>query len=416
MALLRNVSQHNAGRGNAAQLEIDWSVSRAQAQLIEAMKVDGVELQYWKRVDEGNYCSCSFGLRYSGGSSIGQTVVNNDQTNTQPAIPNLPASQNESEVVVRGIWTEDEPPLQTKVLDTVVDPNPVQFKDLRNQTEKDQPTGIDEAFYEAPEDFDIISGLESTQCGICLGTGKTNPYALIGGRREVFDSFAAKHNAGFALDTSDRPFSWKTPQDTDSYVEFSYTLPTYFKRCLNYSVRNNTKAVRDLKIFYQIVGSNDPWQLLSRDWVNSRNGVPTTVNLRVQPIVQSLDGTLTFTHFEIIWQFSEFPKAQVGEMSVAANAQIRETVMSSSFTLPPTIEEVTKNDVFYDEKHNNMWMVTDYTGDMTAKRQVLNWTVSVRKMQPYEQRALLQIVKERFFEISFSGLEGFNAQMLRDDI
>lgn len=422
MALLRNVTAKNAGRAKYAQEELSWTVSRAQAQTMESLKVDGVELQYWKRVDEGQYCSCGYGLQYSNLPLFTQQpIVPNTPSSNTPTQPMVPTTNTatDSTVTVRGQWDDDdylEPKHSIKTPPGTDSPVTTDVSSANNYNySPPQATGEDESFFSAPPDFDLLTGMESTQCGICLGSGKTNPYALIGGEREIFDVFSVDSAYGFHSDTTTRPYSFTTTDNTDAYVQYVYQLPTYFESCLNFSIRNNTKSVRDLGLFYRIAGSSDSWQLVDLDFMNSRRGIPTTVVFRVQPLVNDPNSSLVFTHFEIIWKYADFPLSQVGEMTVAANPQIRESIMSAQFTLPPTLEEVTKNDVFYDNKYNNMWLVSDYTSGMTNKREVLNWSVNARKMQAYEQRSLLRISKERFYEISYSGLRGLSDQLIRND-
>lgn len=397
----RTFGAKNAGRARYAQQELDYQVSKANSQTAEAMAVDAVELTYWKKTDEGNFCTCGFGLNHPQNPGVSNQLVFDQPVATTPPEQSLPETKTTPRVVVKNAWGDD-----------IVKPDdggpqaPTDYK-VNNQTIKPQATYDDDGFLNAPEGFNLLTGGEGTQCGICLGAGKTNAWGLWGGQRVILDSYTVDSRHGFTQQTDTRPVSFRSTQDSRNYVQWVYPLPTYFKKALSVSVRNNTLSVRDLHLFYQKNGTQDPWQVLTPEILQSFNGTPTILNLRVAPAFNALQGDLVFTHIEISWQFSVFIHSQMDKLQTATNQQIRDTITTASFILPPNVEEITKNDVFYDNKYGRMWSITDFSDNLTAQRRVMEWSISARSMQPYEQKSLLQIAHNRFYQVAFSGLSPF---------
>jgi hypothetical protein len=424
----------NYGRADIAlpaQVELNWTLSRANAQYMEAFSVDGTAINYWKKTNEGFFCTCRYGHAKADDSNISNIRVDNPANldNLPDNIPDSNVIDQPPHFIVRGAWdtVEQKPDPNQTVMGVPVDTYPkgeeggdraTAISDRTEAPPREQITDEESAFLQAPYDADILSGLEKNQCGICLGTGRTHAWSLLGGKREIFNSHNFLNMIGFYLNKDARPYSFQSPRDPNSYVEWLYTLPTYFTTCLNYAVRNNTKSVRDLKIFYKIDGSNDEFKRINLDFINSRNGIPTKLVLRVSPIVTSLEGTLRFTHIEMIFQFAQFPEIQIGPLSVASNPQTADIMTTNSFVFPPILDKVEREDIFYDDKYNRMWKITDYTDFMTTKRQVLGWTVTARNLQEWEQQSLLKVSRERYYEVSFAGLERFQGRLLsgRDQV
>ena len=433
MGLFRNTSPKNKGRARRAQEELNWTIDKANDQYKEAVQVDGIQLNYWKRTEEGLFCTCGYGHSHIDNQNTvaSSGIPNSKNFNTGP--DDLPTKivdsrvQPQPAITVRGLWDDEK--LNNRLSNTVLGvdatnginhqndiDNTITGKSTNSNNDSTTYEQSDEteAFFSAPPDYDLLSGMEKTQCGICLGTGKTQAWNLVAGKREVFNSQNVADLKGFFINKDSRPYSFDGSIDTNNYVEWVYVLPTYFLSCMNYSIRNNTKAVRDLKLFYKIQGSSDDFQRLTLDFINSRQGQETVLILRVQPIVYSFEGLLSFTHFEIVWQLSDFPSGQMGNLSVSTNQQIKDIVVSTSFTLTATIPAVTKNDLIYDSKYNRMWSVSDYTDFMTSDRKILGWTVSARGLQQYEQKSLLMVSANRYYETSYKGLKSLQSQLLQD--
>lgn len=422
------ITPPNYGRANtvnSVQEEVNWTVSRANAAYSEAINVDGIPVLFWKKTDEGNYCTCRYGKNLEhkaiGSDNTDTAVINNPDPNsgggTGPVTE--PTDPDESIYQVRNQWddetTDPSIPVGADRFNPATGettPEPAPNPPAPTNQFEEQETEDEDAFLAAPIDSDIMSGMEKSQCGICLGTGKTNSWNLFGGKREIFDSYNVRNLHGFSVVDDARPVGFSSSFSLSNYAEWHYTLPTYFNKVLNFAVRNNTKSVRYLKIFYKIDGTDLEFQRLTEEFLDSRKGIPTKLILRVQPIKEAIDGELTFTHMEINWELNKPLKIQMTPLSVASNSQIAAVVTTSSFTFPPSFNNIDKDDVFLDTKYGYMWKVTDYTDFETASRQVLGWTVSARNLQSFEQQSLLKVAYDKYYETSYAGLETFQGSLL----
>lgn len=414
------VTPRNYGREKSVQEEIHWTISRANAQYQTAIQPDGVPVLFWKKTDEGNFCTCRFGRTLA--NKIGSDNLSNPENqNGQFVAEDLGSLDSRDEYLggdetdysVKNQWDADRA-LQVRGADRYYASDNEDVDPTRPQLRDDQlPQPEEESdFLSGPVDSDTLFGIERTQCGICLGTGKTQAWNLFNGRREIFDSYNVRGLDNFKLDLEAHPVAFRGHLVPGSYVEWHWTLPTYFNKVYNFAVRNNTKSVRYLKIFYKIADTNTEFQRLTEEFLNSRRGTPTHLILRVMPIRDAMDEAAEFTHLEISLELSKPQKIQMTPLSVASNDQVNAVSTTSSFTFPPTFNNIDRGDVFLDTKYGYVWKVTDFTDFQTAQRQVLGWTVSGRNLQPFEQLALLKVAYDKYYETSYAGLESLQGSLL----
>ncbi len=67
--------------------ELDWTLSRASAQYVEAFKVDGTNMQYWRKTSEGFYCTCRYGHNHAENTPSADTRVDNPANLDKSAAP-----------------------------------------------------------------------------------------------------------------------------------------------------------------------------------------------------------------------------------------------------------------------------------------------------------------------------------------
>jgi hypothetical protein len=409
----RTLFPKNYGRAKEAQLELDWTYSRANAQHIESIKVDGITCTYWKKTNEGNFCTCIFGIEHHANISGTGTVTGNIDT---------PSSGG---FTTRTTWDDKEPvqsPAKFNVLGAEVTRIPSGGEGGDDTTQKDytdlekpvtSPEDEESAFLRAPSNSDLLFGVEKVQCGICLGAGKTGSWNLVRGKRMIFDSTNTNALEGFVINKESRPYAFESPRTEKNYVEWIQNFPTYFKNYLSLAVRNNTKAALNLAVYYKLFGTADAFQPLTIAFLNSRQGIPTKLILHVQSSIESLESINVFTHIEINVQYNDFVLIQMSNLSVASNPQIADVQVNTSFTFGPEIDNVSRDDVFFESKYNRMWKISDVTDFMSRNKIVLGWTVSARNLQLWEQQSLLRLVRDVTYGISFAGLQPFQNDFLK---
>jgi hypothetical protein len=407
----------NYGRANqymSAQAELDHTVSRANAQYLEAIAVDGIEINYWHRGTEGRFCTChdpssaqstlqADGLDANGNSnnpdgsaSGGTDVIFTIRGSLESRVQRPNASRDVFGARLGDLPTSEEQ--SDKIL---------QWAAGEETDEEMERAGNADALQRMNPEAAILFGAENIRCGICFRTGHVNGYSLHNGRRDVLDATGAFDytTTSFVVDRKARPNVFFAAHDLTAYVQFDYEVPTYFERCLLVAVRNNVDESYSCKVQARLKGTADPFLDLTTDTIEALRGDGAVLQVRVSPKQASHEGMSRFTHVEIVYQFAPWPKAQMPNRSEATNFALFDTALSSEMTLPPTIVQASKEDVIWESKYGRLWKVTDLTDFMTAARQVCGWTASVRGIQEYEQLALLRLIRDRHFALSYGRLE-----------
>ena len=266
-------------------------------------------------------------------------------------------------------------------------------------------------------DAGIIFGGEHIRCGICFGTGHVGGYSLLQGKREIFDMSGMNpilDLRGFIIDSNEKPYAFKAPLDTKLGAYWLYELPTYFEACHKVILRNNIVAAKNLVVEYKLNNSNDEFQPLTVEWINSRRGTPTKIIIRVRPATNELSAICKFTHLEIMWQYALWPKVQMPALSKSTNFSVFDSLLTTEFTLPPTMVAVDKEDVLFDTKHYKLWKITDVTDFKTSTGHVMGWSANARIVQDYEQISLLRLIRQNHYELGHSRLDVFSALNLSD--
>ena len=398
-----------ATRYMPVQDELDHTVARANNQYIEAISVDGFDINYWHRRYEGRVCTCHDPVAAQNAhKGIGETIDDSNDpamSKLDDIIFNIRDARDLRETVpnkTRDVFDAKvgELPTSEQQQDSIYEFN-------EETDEEMEEAANEEALQHMHPDAAVLFGAERTRCGICFRTGYVNGYTLHGGRRDILDASGGFNVSlhGFLMDRKIRPNAFISSNDKSAYVQFIYEVPTYFEGCKLVALRDNIVEARGFTVEARTVNTNDAFQIFNAAFVDSLKGTSRVLEIRVRPNRSTLDGTISFTHLEIVYQFAPWPKAQMPNVSESTNFAIFNSVISSSMILPPTIVEVSKEDVVWEGKYGNLWKITDYTDFMTSNRQVCGWETSIRIIQEYEQLALLRIIYNRSFALSFGKLE-----------
>lgn len=410
------VTPKNQGRANrymSAQEELDYVVTSANTQYLEAIAVDGIEFQYWRRSKEGKFCTCSDdGRKHNPRTALASDVITEKFDSPR---------KDSISFNIRGAWErkEEKPNYTQDVFGTEFGKLPPEENGKEKITEHNADLSDEElendvdkqAMVTMGPDAGIIFGGEYSRCGICFGTGHVGGYSLLHGKREVFDlssTIPVVEIKGFVINESDKPFSMTSPMDTACSVTWFYEFPTYFDRCLKILTRNNVASGKNIAIEYKLFNTLDAFAPLTIDWINTRKGIPTKVLIRVRPSGNELSSSCIFTHLEIIWQYTKWHKAQMPGLSKSTNFSVFDSIITTEFTLPPTMIGVDKEDIIFENKHYKLWKITDVTDFKTANGQVCGWSANARVVQDYEQVSLLRLIRDNNYEIGHDKLSIFS--------
>jgi hypothetical protein len=252
-----------------------------------------------------------------------------------------------------------------------------------------------------------LFGGDKSPCGICFGTGHVNGYSLSNGKRDILDlsNTYEVRLYGCEINTNTLPHSIDFSLDDKTYAEWIVPVSYYFHNCVSINCFNNTELTNHFNIMVSFDNIN--WQPASVDLLNTRKQINTVMSVRAYPKYNNLEKTIKLTHIEIVWQYSKWPKAQMSQISQATNYGIFDSVITAEFTFPPTLNLVTKEDAFWESKHNKLWKITDVTDFKTANNNVMGWTVQARVIQEYEQLNILRTYRDIKENISHATLENF---------
>jgi hypothetical protein len=393
------ISQHNrepanTGMVNQANLEVDYQLATSNQAFENALQVDGVKFQLWRKVNEGRLCSCKHTDDFEvPGNSEFSEFNHGSQDN------------DVTTVKVRGSWDRQREKPNAYGSELGVDIGKIKPDDASNKQVYKEYPGSDQkeidAFLNGPLDARLLeSGEGTTACGICFGTGYTNGYSLFNGVRYSFDALNVDGISKFSVDRDEHPFIFRTNTDgRGQYVQWKIELPL-FTDAIVVLVRNNLVNADQMKVLVQ---DGNTWVPLTVEWLNSINSESRTILLRAVPN-NIKEASLEFSHVEIILQQAEFKYTQIGQLQRTKSSTSVEPVMNTEFPIPPSIGEISESDVVVDYKYKKAWMITDTTDFKTSKNKVVNWNVSVRSLTSFDIPSLLKLSQLPEYEIAYNGL------------
>lgn len=408
-----------------AQSAIDNTVARANRQYVEAINVDGVRYLHWSRALEGFVCTCKrVKDEQTAGDGLSSSLTINDPS-FSPSISDPWSSlevrsvNSNRQVRYDGITPLPDGNEVGRVKDAEVD-NEAFRVDFNNDL-RVQDTDPDKTYFEnIIEALGNPFGASSAQCGICLDTGFVNGYKLSGGDRIIFDAsgqIPVLEYTSFIIDKQKFPSVFTLPAGGPGYVSWVWEVPTYFKRALSLTVRNNVKPAKNIRIEYKpFQETENLWKALTTEVINSFAGNPTKIIIRVSSTSNSDYDAIEFTHLEISLQYKDWSKMQMPPLSENANEAVLESPIQTSVVVPPTQYGVKPKDFFYDYKYDKMWKVVDVTDGKTANQQIFNWQVNLRLLLNSETAQVLRITRDPEFALSFAGMAPYqNRSFQKED-
>ena len=246
---------NNVGLAMVAKNRIQQAVGMQNARHIEALKVDGVDLQIWLKNYSGQLCSC--GIKH----------LDNDNS-------------------ISGDISSGSKPFEDMTIEENWD-NPCQYDEAQQNYSnyKDYKTeeDIDEDLitrYAENYDNSLIFGGDKTPCGICYGTGYKEGYQLYNGKRYVLDYYDNPEIFGFLLERT-YPASYVSKYDSNNYIIWKFKAPTFFKEYLGIRVRNNIEMCSNYSIQISFDGIN--YIPYNDNLIKERNHQETTIYLKIIP-------------------------------------------------------------------------------------------------------------------------------------
>ncbi len=414
----------NYGRATdhfSVQQELDWTAARANAQQMEAIAVDGVDLHYWKRSREGRFCTCQnkAGFRAEADPS---DLSDPPAVRVRQATSILDGSKNPRLRVTNGPFGG------TVIGELLEDETGNAFDQETGEKEQDifeyitQPGDeaedgllVDQDDYLNNPDAGVVFGGEKSPCGICFKTGHVGGYQLLQGSRIVLDSTGEypMDLDGYDINSDARPFEFTSANDPTNSVTWTVEIPKYFLKVCAALVRNNLTISRNAVLEFKPV-TGGTWAALRLNSLDQYKGVGGKFLIRVRPASRVKDGTAVFTHVELVFQTAPWIKGQIAPLEKTTNFAIFQGMQTriGTLVLPPTLPNVTFDDVLLDQKYGILWKINQVTDFMTASRQIMGWQVQAREIHPDEMTYLLKVTYVPYVELNYAGLERIQGQYL----
>jgi len=414
---VKQQAQHNFGTQHRAQKRLDHLVSRANSQLETSLQVDSVEIVIFQKAEARGYpCTCA-NLKKKDPLYVNRDTDPSDESlsdqdrqdgPTPKFIMRTPGKIQKSFPLNESIYkprTNDNTIEPTRTIDDQVN--------LGILPEGDQEINDILALLSLGDDSALGAfGGSSTVCGICMSTGWRDNYSLHNGSRFLLEAsgFYKFVMNGFILDRETYPYSFTSEfNPSNSVTWLGIELPTFWIKSYNINIRSNTKPTSGLKAEVRISNTLQ-WFDLTNDFLNSRIGIPTVLDIRVRPSVALTEGLAVFTHLEFVIQYAEWNKGQMPPITPTESLDKVGHMVDTTMVLSSKLAEVKSGDVIYCNKYDDLWKATSVPDAMTAKRQILSWNVSVRAVQSYEVLQNLRLGFNRTVNMAFTGLEQIQGQ------
>jgi hypothetical protein len=325
-------------------------VAPYQKQGLNALGVDYFEILLYQHVFSTLVCTCK------------QTEIAPQHSAVSISLPTNvinPTSDSDAEIVIDysrplfGSRTESANNLDyTSASDFAIDDE----DEIESYDDDEIPTKTSENLFSANSD-----------CGICYRTGYVPGYNLFGFDRHVLTTYSMTNLYGYHINQSKAPHSFDKVDPMEGFVEFTFTVPKYFKS-VKYSIRNNHI-------------------ILSEDRLLLNNADLTLQDLRYasgRDIAIRVDSE-QFTHVVLEFDLGLEPvHANLAQQNKSVDWTRFDTLGNINLILPMTIEEVKSADIIVVPKRYQSFKVTDTPYLRTAGDLNLDWSVNTRVVQPQE--------------------------------
>jgi hypothetical protein len=425
------LSPTNKALTKIAQARVESTVGRAIARHENALRVDGSDIYLWIKGNGGLICTCRQPpkileaiLIENDGSpeALRMPIVDNNMQSTAVNAPgasfnilhnrgtysvsDLRKSQSEFEEI------QDEDNLSDSEADLTLDGN--QLDDFNSLTPLDTALN-DTALATLLSEGGAISGGDKTACGICFGTGRTHGYEFATGRRIVLDAsnefiFTCYNGAQIVPASYPAQFSLSVGQ----WVEWKVDLPSYTSGWLNFTIRDNLKAAKNLQIEWMQRNKCIPLNLV--DLAKTEGSDRTATRMRVKVIETEDFFSCTFTHVELIYNSTKPLVGQCPPINFATNFEVNEPIINTEFEILAGVIDIPRESVFQDSKFKYLWKVLDVTPKMTAQGQIFSYNLNARMVHRSETLYALRVIFDPQINVHYRGLEIEEGGLERDDI
>lgn len=379
----------NNGIAIVAKNRMQQAVGMQNAQHIEALNVDGVDLQVWIKNFSGQVCTCGL---HDQQHKIVDPITDQGVDSFDPF----------SDIKVKSNWNTTAQ--QVIENDNEMYDQPTQHYQGSDDFQTDQLTEdlIDQ--YAIGQQNSLLFGGDKTPCGICYGTGYKEGYQLFNGKRYVLDYFDNPQTFGFKL-TKTYPYSYQADYSKENYITWKFQAPTFFKEYLGIRVRDNITHCKDYTC--EISFDNTNWMEYDDQLVRQRNRQPTTIYLRIRPysLPERKTNKFSITHIEVFYQLGDYIKGDFAPIEQRENWELFEALQTTSLELAGDVSYLTRESCICEPKTGHLWKVISFTEHMDHNRQIFKNNIELRMVQPSENLYCLNLINKPFITLNYRGLE-----------
>ena len=395
----------NRGMGEIAQRKIEHVVGQANRQYLEAARTDGYQLRVWDRTAGSVRCTCNKTQAVEKPLGARDTALDNYNALT---------GKNPRETFDYPQTAQTLSPLGPFVLrdsrntydDGIIPnkPNAVPPFDPQEDEFQDEFLGGDfDIDTDLPSDEDAqrrqlgamhraILGVDKYRCPICFGTGYVDAYLFLSGRRYVLD---ASEQYPFTLqavtiDATEIPNQFEIA-DISAEAIWTVEFPAWFENVSSVRLFNNFELAQRLKLTYREHGTTDEWVKFDADVLNQRKGQASHLDIRVSLSEEVVDGFVTFTHIEILYEYVPLPLGQIPQLNRANALFSREDILTVECEVEPTVGYIHKESVMELALDGTIWRIGNVTNNRTSKNQLFGYRMEITLVQSSEQISLLRV-------------------------
>lgn len=416
----------NTGISHVAQQRIDNLVSAANRRHAEALKTDGTLGYLFIKQRMGRTCTCQLRETTSSPFTLNQALTPTNTglddsvgpgTTDEPGLASAFRVRDYSGIFANSL-TNAAPP-QGSSLQEIHQRRMANRSDFETAemipVEEDADVNDilamaddlqdpDDAARQKQPSLARLYGGEKSPCGICFGSGFVNGYQLHAGQRIVLDASESYPMTlvDCEISRSTAPYSFVIERSGTKFVQWTVTLPTYFHSVLAISVRNNVDPA--VGFLLEAHTGNGNWQTLTPQFLNSCNGTPTTLTVRVMPVTSDAPGTsqFTFTHVDIMVQIASPLVVNMPTFASTLDYEQFDVLQTlSGVEFPASIPMLDREAVLVERKYNQAWGVSEVEQRRTGKNQTFNNVVSLRLIQQYETKFLFNLVQGKVVELVY---------------
>lgn len=380
----------NSGMGHIARDRLVQYIGMQNEKQAEAIKVDGVPTEIWIKQSGGRVCSCMspeiHTTNYVGDKNPEHVKSNPfDFKVNSPNDIDTKVRYVENDVIEENILTYDKNTDWIKEFD--LNPNnPSDLLDNENNVFK-------------TDDVSLLFGGTRSACGICFGTGFTDAYQLINGKRIVLDSTYEHIISGGFIDTETKPYTFNLASDINSFVLFEVEVPLYFKAIHNFRLLNNCVPIYGCIL---VSPDNKTYKPLGLDVLNSYKGKFNKIYIKV---LGDFKRELKFTHLELNYELADFPLIDYPPFARQENFQYFEALQTTNFEVNGNVPYIDRECVFGEMKTGYLWRAVSATQHMDNRRQLFKTEVEARLIQRSEALYMLNSVYRPMLLYNYRGLE-----------